>query len=182
MDVEIHFAEAVKAREVDGPSKRVHIVTPGEVITKESGYMRGHGTYVVGENLVASVAGIVERVNKLICVRPLRTRYNGEVGDVVVGRITDVAQKKWKVDTCAHQDSILMLSSVNLPGGVLRRKSASDELMMRDYYAEGDLICAEVQSIYTDGSLSLHTRNNKYGKPSSAGARRTCIRSPAVST
>ena len=36
---------------------------------------RGHGTYVDGEKLIASVAGIVERVNKLICVRPFKTRY-----------------------------------------------------------------------------------------------------------
>ena len=40
--------------------------------------------------LYASVAGVVERVNKLISVRPLRTRYSGEVGDVVIGRILEV--------------------------------------------------------------------------------------------
>lgn len=36
--------------------------------------------------------------------------------------------------------------------------------MMRRYLQEGDLICAEVQSIFVDGSLSLHTRVLKYGK------------------
>ncbi|CAH3164294.1 unnamed protein product, partial [Porites evermanni] len=66
-----------------------HIVSPGDVITEDTGYMRGHGTYVDGDKLIASVAGVVERVNKLICVRPFKTRYNGEVGDVVVGRITE---------------------------------------------------------------------------------------------
>lgn len=45
-------------------------------------------------------------------------RYTGEIGDVVVGRITEVAQKRWKVDVSARQDAILMLSSINLPGGV----------------------------------------------------------------
>lgn len=35
---------------------------------------------------------------------------------------------------------------------------------MRRYLQEGDLICAEVQSTYADGSLSLHTRVLKYGK------------------
>ena len=39
-------------------------------------FLRGHGTYVEGEKLIASVAGIVERVNKLICVRPFKTRYS----------------------------------------------------------------------------------------------------------
>lgn len=44
------------------------------------GYLRGHGTYVEegkdGEppRLVACVAGVVERVNKLISVRPIKSR------------------------------------------------------------------------------------------------------------
>ena len=75
---------------------------------------RGHGTYSVDGQLIASVAGVVERVNKLIYVKPLKSRYhnyerkicirtliivhsaliryNGEVGDVVVGRILEVPQ------------------------------------------------------------------------------------------
>lgn len=36
--------------------------------------------------------------------------------------------------------------------------------MMRQYLQEGDLISAEVQSVYSDGSLSLHTRSFRYGK------------------
>lgn len=55
----------------------------------------------------------------MISIRPLKSRYNGEVGDVVVGRITDVQQKRWKVDTNSRLDSVLLLSSVNLPGGEL---------------------------------------------------------------
>ena len=69
--------------------------------------------------LTASVAGVVEQVNKLISVRPIKNRYNGEVGDVIVGRITEVQQKRWKVDTNSRLDSVLLLSSVNLPGGEL---------------------------------------------------------------
>ncbi|KAG9354510.1 hypothetical protein JZ751_001220 [Albula glossodonta] len=51
-----------------------HLVVPGDVITSDTGFMRGHGTYMDEEKLTASVAGEVERVNKLICVRPLKTR------------------------------------------------------------------------------------------------------------
>lgn len=35
---------------------------------------RGHGTYVDDEQVIASVAGTVERVNKLVSVRAVRTR------------------------------------------------------------------------------------------------------------
>lgn len=53
---------------------------------------------------------------------------------------------------------VLQLSAVNLPGGEHRRRSAEDELSMRTYLQEGDLISAEVQNIYSDGAVSLHTR------------------------
>jgi len=33
---------------------------------------------------------VVERVNKLITVRPPKARFAGSAGDVVVGRITEV--------------------------------------------------------------------------------------------
>lgn len=36
---------------------------------------RGHGTQVLDGQLVATECGLVERVNKLISVRPLRQRY-----------------------------------------------------------------------------------------------------------
>ena len=114
--------------------------------------------------LHASVAGVVHRVNKLISVTPLKTKYQGEIGDVVVGRITEVQQKRWKVDVNGRLDAVLQLSSVNLPGGELRRRSAEDELAMRKYLKEGDLISAEVQNVHNDGGLSLHTRSLKYGK------------------
>uniref|UniRef100_A0A915D2M9 K Homology domain-containing protein n=1 Tax=Ditylenchus dipsaci TaxID=166011 RepID=A0A915D2M9_9BILA len=88
----------------------------------------------------------------------------GEIGDVVVGRIVEVQQKRWKVETNSRLNSILLLGSVNLPGGELRRKSIEDELAMREYLREGDLMSAKVQTCFQDGSLSLHTRSLKYGK------------------
>ena len=38
-------------------------------------FFRGHGTYVEESNVVSSVAGTIERVNKLISVRPLRSSW-----------------------------------------------------------------------------------------------------------
>ncbi|CED83027.1 Exosomal 3'-5' exoribonuclease complex, subunit Rrp4 [Phaffia rhodozyma] len=141
-----------------------NFTTPGSTITSSSLFMRGHGTYVSGDKVVSSVTGKVERVNKLVSVRPLRARFIPEVGDLVVGRITEVAAKRWKVDTGSRQDAVLMLSSVNLPGGVQRRKLESDELQMRLFFEEGDLLVAEVQTLMGDGTMSLHTRSLRYGK------------------
>jgi hypothetical protein len=35
---------------------------------------------------------------------------------------------------------------------------------MRTFFEEGDLLVAEVQSFFSDGAMSLHTRSLKYGK------------------
>ena len=164
MPVDISLAIEKNCKRLENEREPDQLVTPGDVITRDSGFMRGHGSYMSDDILYASVAGLVDRVNKLISVTPLKTRYNGEIGDVVVGRIVEVQQKRWKVDTNSRLDSALLLSSVNLPGGELRRRSAEDELAMRRYLSEGDLISAEVQNIFNDGSLSLHTRSLKYGK------------------
>ena len=117
--------------------------------------MHGHGTYMEQDVFFATVAAWRgwSSVNKLISVRPVRTRYNGETGDVVVGRIVEVQQKRWKVDINSRLDAVLMLSSVNLPVGKLRRRSAKDKLMMKRYLEEGDLISAEVQNIFNDGRV-----------------------------
>ena len=72
--------------------------------------------------LAASVAGTVDRVNKLISVRAPKPRqasasfkphlkgssfrYSGEVGDVVVGRVIEVSHKSWKVDCNSRQNVI----------------------------------------------------------------------------
>ncbi|KAJ3011231.1 UNVERIFIED_CONTAM: Exosome complex component RRP4 [Siphonaria sp. JEL0065] len=149
---------------MDTDSKVLHLITPGETVTSDTAFMKGHGTYNDGDDLVGTVVGVVERINKLISVRPFRARYNGEIGDVVVGRISEVTQKRWKVDIGARQDAMLLLAAVNLPGGELRRRSESDELQMRQLLAEGDMISAEIQAFFGDGAVSLHTRSLKYGK------------------
>ena len=71
-------------------------------------------------------------------------RYTAEVGDVVVGRVQEVGAKRWKVDINARQDAVLMLSSVNLSGGVQRRRTYEDALQMRSVFAENDLISVRV--------------------------------------
>ncbi|PVU93194.1 hypothetical protein BB559_003392 [Furculomyces boomerangus] len=146
-----------------------NIVTPGALITSDPAFMKqvvllGHGTFVEDGVIYSSVSGVVERINKLISVKSLRQRFVGEIGDTIVGRITRVGQKRWMVDINSRQDAVLLLSSVNLPGGIQRRKSESDELQMRSFFKEGDLVFAEVQSLFGDGALSLHTRSLEYGK------------------
>ncbi|KAL3424289.1 exosome complex exonuclease RRP4 [Phlyctema vagabunda] len=147
-------------------SSSADIVTPGETVTDDPQWMRGHGTYVAPSSteIVATVAGTIQKTNKLLSVRPLRARYTPEIGDLVVGRIVEVQSKRWRVDVGAPVLAGLPLSAINLPGGILRKRTETDELQIRTFFSEGDLLVAEVQSLYQDGSASLHTRSLKYGK------------------
>ncbi|EEP82061.1 hypothetical protein UREG_06926 [Uncinocarpus reesii 1704] len=169
-DSDIEMEDATTSR----PSKRPRlskgtIVTPGEVVTDDPQWMRGHGTFTpatssVPSTIIATVAGTVLKTNKLLSVYPLRARYNPEIGDLVIGRIVEVQSRRWKVDVAAPLLANLPLSAINLPGGILRKRTTADELQIRSFFNEGDLLVAEVQSVHQDGSASLHTRSLKYGK------------------
>lgn len=94
MALEMRLPKACKPlSESLGHDSKKHLMVPGDTITMNAGFMRGHGTYMGEEKLIASVAGSVKRVNKLICVKALKTRYNGDVGDIVVGRIIESAEE-----------------------------------------------------------------------------------------
>lgn len=83
----------------------------------------------------------------------------------MLGRIVSVEKSQWRVDVAAPLLAKLSMSSINLPGGALRRRTATDELQMRKYFQEGDLLVAEVQSVSGgDGSATLHARSLRYGK------------------
>ena len=90
-------------------------VSPGQLLSNDRGFMRfartalnrwmgryswaflsafahrGHGTYCSQGALYSSLVGTVCRVNKLLSVKAARARYTAEIGDVVVGRIIEVA-------------------------------------------------------------------------------------------
>lgn len=147
--------------------RRLNFAIPGQTVTSDTQWMRGHGTYntPTSSNITATLAGNVVVTNKLLSVSPVRARYTPEIGDLVVGRIVEVGKSQWRVDVSAPLLAKLPLSSINLPGGILRRRTTADELQMRQYFQEGDLLVAEVQSIGgSDGIATLHTRSLKYGK------------------
>ncbi|KAI3819304.1 hypothetical protein L1987_13131 [Smallanthus sonchifolius] len=133
-------------------------------VNQEDGVLKGHGTTELDGEVVATVCGVIERVNKLVYVRTLRARYKPEVGDIIVGRVIEVAPKRWRLEINFSQDAVLMLSSMNLPDGIQRRRTAVDELNMRSIFEENDVICAEVRDFMRDGSLQLQARSQKYGK------------------
>lgn len=158
--------------ELSAAPSTLHYVVPGEAIPAETGFLRGHNTYMAEGTapgsqpvLTSSVCGAVERVNKLVCARPVKSRYFPEVGDVVVGRVVEVVpSQRWRVDINSRCIATLALAAVNLPGGVQRKRTEEDALHMRSILKEGDLITAEIQAINSDNVPLLHARSSRYGK------------------
>lgn len=151
-----------------GHRRTTQVITPGQIVTDDPQWMRGHGTFAASDDASSAIrstlAGTLQKTNKLLSMVPLRARYTPEIGDLVIGRIVEVQSRRWKVDVAAPLLANLLLSSINLPGGALRRRTSVDELNIRSFFGEGELLVAEVQSLFQDGSASLHTRSLKYGK------------------
>ncbi|PNS18084.1 Exosome complex component rrp4 [Sphaceloma murrayae] len=150
------------------------LLTPGQTLTADPSFMRGHGTYLPSPapsafSISSSLSGTLLRTNRLLSILPLSARYVPEIGDLIVGRIVEVQSRRFKVEICAPLLANLPLSSINLPGGILRKRTAVDELNMRNFFEEGDLLVAEVQTLFGDGSAGLHTRSLRYGKLRNGG-------------
>lgn len=54
------------------------LVTPGQFITSEKSFLRGHGSFILdnseGYQLLSCVAGQIERIDKLITVKAVKSR------------------------------------------------------------------------------------------------------------
>ncbi|CAD25853.1 similarity to HYPOTHETICAL PROTEIN YAZE_SCHPO [Encephalitozoon cuniculi GB-M1] len=141
------------------------LLLPGEDVLESEGYIRGHGTQLRGSCIASTYFGRPRITNKLVTVDPMfPLKYSPEVGDVVVGRVIGIHNKKWKMELNSKADVYLGLSAINLPGTVQRRKQESDEISMRDFFEIDDLVVSEVQKVGRNGVAALHTRSDKYGK------------------
>jgi exosome complex component RRP4 len=144
----------------------------GETICSDSAqerFLRGYNTHCgphgSSPSIFAAVSGAVEVTESVLSVRGRSPRYLPEIGDVVVGRIIEVAGNRWRIDIGGMQDAVMLLANVTEPGGMLRRRGRADELTMRKIFAEDDVVVAEVQRVTPDGLAFLHTRSAaKYGR------------------
>ena len=59
--------------------------------------------------------GTVEITNKLIIVNPIKSRYSPQIGDIIVGKIIEISNKRWKVDINASSYGLLNLNAAYIP-------------------------------------------------------------------
>ncbi len=141
------------------------IYFPGDVVCENKGLIKGHGIIMRDNNMISCHLGKSKQINKLLIVEPIfKHRHTCEMGDIVIGRVMEIYNKKWKLDSNCTNETTLALSAINLPGVTQRRKIESDEMEMRTFYDIGDIVVCEVQKVNKSGTASLHTRSDKYGK------------------
>ncbi|KAL6655352.1 hypothetical protein ACP70R_006178 [Stipagrostis hirtigluma subsp. patula] len=128
--------------------------------------LKGHETLDQDGEVVAKRCGVVEWVDNLVYVRILEARYNKpEVGDIIVGRVIEITLEHWSLEINFRHDAILMLSSMNLPDGIQKKRTAVDELNMRSILEENDVVCLEViRGVQHGGSPHLQAWGQKNGK------------------
>ena len=83
--------EIDERQESAADENQMKVVVPGDYIG--SGYVAGNGTYTVENEpglIYASMAGVVHLIDRVICVRPMKSHYRPDVGDVIVGRVVAV--------------------------------------------------------------------------------------------
>ena len=86
-----------------GNETNMKVVVPGDFIGE--GYVAGTGTYVPEDEpgiIYASMAGVVHLIDRVICVRPTKSHYRPDIGDVVVGRVVSVDQSRWQIDVNSY--------------------------------------------------------------------------------
>lgn len=162
-----HKGESVQRSGDEACPNIKKLVLPGEAILskKDKGrFLKGSGLYEEDEKYFACIVGTVNYINKLVYVEPLRGKYTGAVGDLLVGKIKDISNDKWVVEIGSYCKALLSISQTNISVFCQRIRLYNDVINMINIYKPNDIIACEVQRILADGCIVLHTRSSIYGK------------------
>ena len=85
------------------------IVVPGEILAVGMDNFPGTGTYREGENIVASMLGLVQLDGRTIKLIPLSGRYIPKMYDTVICKVIDVNMNGWRLDTNSPYSAMLSM-------------------------------------------------------------------------
>ncbi len=148
------------------------IVVPGEILSEDKNFIPGRGAIRQGNKIVSIYIGLKNVSGKFINVVPLRGKYRPEIGDKVIGKITDVSSVKWRVDINARDTAILKprdamdvydkRSQRGGRGGGRSSREMESETMKK--YGLGDTVIAKIVSVDRVSDPTLTTVGESLGK------------------
>ncbi len=136
------------------------MVTPGEVIA-EGDFVIGPNVYRKGKQIISQVIGLVTIKDNNISVVSLKGKYFPRVGDLVVGKVTDVSLSSWTVDIESPYPGILR-TSISLD-----RRFDPVKDQTRKILDVGDVVVAKIYSFdrTRDPTLTLRNENRSQSGP-----------------
>lgn len=135
---------------------RKEIVVPGEVIATGDDFLPGDWTHKVGNDVVATRLGIVEKQDRLVKIIPISGVYIPRRGNTVIGEIKDLAMSGWMVEIGGPYSAFLPLREC--PGFI-------EESEMENVYGIGDLIVTKINDVKrTSVDLTMKQRDKGLGK------------------
>lgn len=117
--------------------ERKQIVTPGDLLA-ENDYVAGDNTYKENGKIYATRVGLVDYDKRRVYVVALKSFYVPYIGDLVIGKVTDVTLGVWLIDIKAPYPAVLRASdALNRPF-----KPQRDELS--SIFDVGDVVIAKI--------------------------------------
>ena len=141
--------------------EKKQLVAPGEILA-EGRYLSGENTHREGERVYSSKVGVVEIVGDRLGVIPLKGPYIPHVGDVVVGRIVDIAMSGWIVDIDAPYPALLPASET------FGHRGPRGRVDLSRIFNIGDLVVSEVLAFDRTRDPLITAKGPGLGKIASA--------------
>jgi exosome complex component RRP4 len=114
-------------------------------------YLPALGTFRENDQIISSRIGLINIDGRLIKVIPLSGRYVPKVGDIVIGRITNISFYGWSVDIgYAYEASLFVKEATS--------EYISKSADLSQYYNFNDIIVAKVINVTKSKVVDLTTK------------------------
>ena len=89
------------------------IVIPGDTLAKGMDFLPSKGTMRDGDEIVATVLGMVRVDGKVVKIIPLEGEYLPKANDIIIAQVSDVVMSGWIVKTFSPYSAMLPISQAS---------------------------------------------------------------------
>ncbi len=132
------------------------IVVPGQELARGMDFLPAGAAFREKDSIIASQVGLVSINGNVVKLIPLSGRYVPKVGDLVIGKVTDMNFNNWFVDIGYAYEAALSLRDV--PEYIERSADLSR------YYYFDDMIVAKVVKVTKAMNIDLTMKDHGLSK------------------
>ncbi len=127
------------------------VVVPGQVLAKGMDYLPGDETYRDEEKILSKVLGLANVKGRVIKVTPLSGPYLPTAGDIIIGKVQDIAFSGWRIRTGTAYTAMLSV------------KDASNRFIpkgedLSTILAIGDYVVTKITNVTSQNLIDLTLR------------------------